>query len=105
MFQAGSTHLSKIARTVPVRAKKLSVVRRLERVLDKAAVRPREWYRPLADQLIAAASVAGQIHLIIDCSKVGPGHHLLMIAMAYKRRALPLAWTWVRQNNSRCSDM
>ena len=34
------------------------------------------------------------IRLIIDGSKVGNGHQLLMIALAYRRRAFPLMWTW-----------
>ena len=95
IFQAGSVHLSLVARKIPVRVKKLSLVRRLERWLDNGAIRPREWYRPMAEQLIAAASVAGEVHLLIDCSKVSFNHQLLMVAIAYKRRSLPLAWTWV----------
>jgi hypothetical protein len=43
-----------------------------------------------------AAHAASEIHLIIDGSKVGFGHQLLMVALAYRRRAIPLAWTWVK---------
>lgn len=96
IFQAGSVHLSLIARKIPVRAKKRSLVKRLERWLDNAAIRPRQWYKPIAQQLIAAASAAGEIHLLIDCSKVSFNHQLLMVAIAYKHRSLPLVWTWVR---------
>lgn len=96
IFKAGSVHLSKVVCKVPVNAKKLSLDKRLRRFLSNPEVRVREWYRPVAEQLIEAASSAGQIHLIIDGSKVGFGHQLLMVAIAYRRRALPLAWTWVR---------
>ena len=34
--------------------------------------------------------------MIIDCSKVGSGHQLCIVALAYRRRALPIVWTWVR---------
>lgn len=34
--------------------------------------------------------------MIIDGSKVGAGHQLLMVAEAYRSRALPIAWTWVK---------
>ncbi len=27
----------------------------------------------------------------------GVGHRWLLVALAYRRRAIPLAWTWVRQ--------
>lgn len=96
MFKARSVHLSLIARKLPVRAKKLSLDKRLRRFLSNRAVRVREWYRPVAEWLIQAASSSGQVPLVIDSSKVGFGHQLLMVGIAYRRRALPLAWTWVR---------
>ena len=37
-----------------------------------------------------------KIRLIVDGSKVGFGHQLLLLAIAYRRRAIPLAWTWVK---------
>jgi hypothetical protein len=96
LFKAQSVHLSLIARKLPIRAKKPSLDKRLRRFLSNPAVRVREWYRPVAAKLILAASSAGQVHLLIDSSKVGFGHQLLMVGIAYRRRALPLAWTWVK---------
>jgi hypothetical protein len=96
LFKARSVHLSLIARQMPVRAKKLSLDKRLRRFLDNAAVQERAWYQPVAEHLVNAAGSAGHIHLLIDSSKVGFNHQLLMVAIAYRRRALPLAWTWVR---------
>jgi hypothetical protein len=96
LFQAESVHLNLIARKMPVRAKKESLVRRLRRFLDNGAMRVREWYDPIATWLITAAGAAGALHLIIDGTKVGFGHQLLMVAIAYHGRALPLVWTWVR---------
>lgn len=96
LFEAKSVHLSKVAIKAPVRAKKLSLDKRLRRFLDNGAVRVREWYGSAARALLQAASSAGQVHLVIDGSKVGFGHQWLMVAVAYRRRALPVAWTWVR---------
>jgi len=96
LFKASSVHLSLVARKLPVRAQKLSLDKRLRRFLDNRAVEVREWYRPVAVGLLKAASSAGQVHLVIDCSKVGFGHQLVMVGIAYQRRALPLAWTWLR---------
>ncbi len=98
LYKAESVHLSKVARKLPIRAKKLSLDKRLRRFLDNGAVRVREWYRPVVAGMLAAASSGGQIHLLIDSSKVGFGHRLLMVGIAYRRRALPLAWTWVRSS-------
>ncbi len=96
LFKARSVHLAVVARQMPIRAKKLSLDKRLRRFLDNGAIRVRVWYRPLAVGLLRAAGSAGQIHLVIDASKVGFGHQLLMVGVAYRRRVLPLAWTWVR---------
>ena len=38
------------------------------------------------------AQSVGEIRLIADGTKVGFNHQLLMIAIAYRRRALPIAW-------------
>jgi hypothetical protein len=113
IYLAGSVQLDLIARKVPIRAKKLSIVKRLQRFLDNAAVRVRTWYAATALGLIQAAAAGGQVRLIIDGSKVSFGHQLLMVAIAYHRRALPLAGrgfpigeaTAVRQNRSSCWPM
>jgi hypothetical protein len=98
MYKARSVHLNIIARKIPIRAKKLSLVRRLRRFIANTAVRVREWYQPVARQLLAAAASAGQVHLVIDSTKVSAGHRLVMVGIAYRRRTLPLAWTWVRSS-------
>lgn len=96
IYKARSVHLSMVARTLPVRAKKLSLVRRLERFMDNGAIHVRRWYQPIAVVLLKAASSDGQVHLLIDSTKVSAQHQLVMVAIAYRRRALPLAWTWIR---------
>jgi len=32
----------------------------------------------------------------VDGTKVGFGHQLLMVSLAYRRRAIPIAWTWIK---------
>lgn len=96
IWGARSVQTGRMAAHIPVKAKKMSLVRRLERFLNNGAVRVREWYEPVARRIIAAASVAGEIHLVLDTTKVSTHHRLLMVGIAYRRRVLPLAWTWVR---------
>jgi hypothetical protein len=96
LYKAESVHISRIACRTPVRAKRASLDKRLRRFLSNPAVRVRDWYRSVAVDLLARAAAAGEAHLIIDGTKVSFGHQLLMIGVAYRRRALPLAWTWVR---------
>lgn len=96
VYQARHVFLSRIVRTWPVRAKLVSLTRRLSRFLEHGGVTVREWYGDVARAWLAAAHAGGEIHLILDGSKVGLGHQLLTVALAYRRRAVPLAWTWVR---------
>jgi len=44
-----------------------------------------------------------QIQLILDGTKVGFGHQLLMVGLAYRKRAIPIAWTWVQHSRGHSS--
>lgn len=97
MFHSRSVHLTKIASKIPGKAKKLSRADRLRTFLNNRHVQVRRWYRPMAEALIQAAIKSGQpVRLLVDGSKVGSAHQLLIVALAYRRRAIPIAWTWVR---------
>ena len=98
IYQSRSVHLSKVAGKIPGLANLVSITRRLSRFLDNPAIRVREWYEPIARQWIQAQwRCLKEIRLIVDGTKVGFGHQLLMVSLAYRRRAIPIAWTWVRQ--------
>lgn len=97
IYQSRSVYLSRIAGKVPGRAKLLSITRRLSRFLDNPSVRVRQWYKPVALQwLHAQFANVGEIRLIVDGTKVGFAHQLLMVSLAYRKRAIPIAWTWVK---------
>jgi len=104
IYLSRSVYLSRIAAKIPGEAKLLSQVRRLNRLVDNRAVRVRDWYEPIARQWLAAqAKRAIQLQLILDGTKVGFGHQLLMVGLAYRRRSIPIAWTWVRQTRGHSS--
>ena len=96
LYASGSVHLSKVANQIPGAAHRVSRSRRLSRFLANGAVRVRPWYAPVATGLLAAAAQAGPVRLLIDSTKVTTSHQLLMVAVAYRRRALPIVWTWLR---------
>jgi len=97
LYLGQSVHLARIASRLPVgEAKLTSTTDRFRRFLRNAAFRVRPWYRPIAERLLARAALSGTIRLILDGSKVGAGQQLLMVALAYRQRALPICWTWVR---------
>lgn len=97
IFHSHSVSLGKIAGKVISTAKNVSTVRRLSRFLASSAVEVRSWYRSTAKAwLMAQLQQVGEIRLIVDGTKIGFGYQLLMISLAYRRRAIPMAWSWVR---------
>ena len=93
---SNSVHTSRIANKIPGKAKRVSRTRRLSRFLNNIHFRPRTLYEPIARQLLQAASGRGLVRLIIDSTQVAGSHQLMMVALAFRRRALPIAWSWVR---------
>jgi hypothetical protein len=107
LFLSRSVHLSKIANKIPTTHATLpSAVRRLSRLVDNAAIHVRQWYEPLARRLLEcqAQSLGGEVRLIVDGTKVGFKHRLLMVGLAYRKRAIPIAWSWVRSEKGHSSS-
>ena len=102
IFASKSVHLSKIASKIPGAASLTSITRRLDRFLENPAFRVRDWYEPIVRELLAQRK-GQEIRLIVDGSKVGFGHQLLMVALAYRKRAIPLVWMWVRSSRGHSS--
>jgi hypothetical protein len=104
IFRSRSVHLRRVAEKMPGRATTNSKIRRLSRFLDNPALRVRHWYAPVAGALLQTIVAHGlEVRLLVDGTKVGFGHQLLMVAVAYRRRALPVAWTWVKGNRGHSS--
>ena len=89
--------LNRLAGKIPGSAKKNSKAERLRRFLNNRHFRFRVWYKPVAESIIDQVTKHQQpIRLLVDGSRVGNRHQLLMVAVWYRNRALPIAWTWVR---------
>ena len=102
IFASRSVQLGRIASKIPGSAVRTSVVRRLERLVANRQIRVREWYEPII-QSILQAQVGREYRLVVDGSKVGPWHQLLLIGLAYRRRTIPLAWIWVPKSRGHSS--
>lgn len=109
IFQSRSVNLSRIAGKIPGSAKLLSMTRRLSRWLANPAIRVREWYEPIAREWLGRQfRHLGEIRLMVDGTKIGFGHQLLIVCLAYRKRAVPIAWTWVkhlRGHSSACKQL
>lgn len=97
IYQSRSVYLSRIAGKIPGNVKLLSSIQRLSRFLANPAVDVRAWYEPIAkDWLNMQARHIQQVRLIVDGTKIGFAHQLLIVSLAYRKRAIPIAWAWVR---------
>lgn len=97
IYRAQSVHLSKIASKLWGKSQKLSKVKRIDRFLENEHVKPKEWYQESAKAVLQGVhDSGGMIRLIIDGSKVGFCCQLLMVSVAYRRRSIPIAWTWIK---------
>jgi len=97
IYHSHSVNLSRVAGKVIGAAKNVSTVRRLSRFLANPAMDVRSWYKPIAKAWLQSQfERVGEIRLIMDGTKVGFAHQLLMISLAYRRRAVPIAWSWVK---------
>ena len=97
IYQSRSVCLSRIAGKIPGEAKLLSLIQRLSRLLANPAINVRNWYEPVArGWLEMQARHLQQVRLIVDGTKVGFAHQLLIVSLAYRKRAIPIAWTWIK---------
>lgn len=96
IYQSKSVMLSRIAMKIPGKARLLSTVKRISRLLLNNAIDPKKIYAPVAKEWLAAqAKSTEEIRLAIDGTKVGYGHQLLMVSITYRKRSIPICWTWV----------
>ena len=97
IYHSHSVNLSWIASKVLGAAKNVSTVRRLSRFLANEAIDVRSWYKPVAKVWLQSQSErVGEVRLIVDGTKVGFCHQLLMVSLAYRCRSVPIAWSWVK---------
>lgn len=96
IFKSKSVQLSKIAMRIPGAAVQLSIVQRLHRFLENPFFHVRSWYEPVARQLLQAMGQAvGEVRLVMDATRCGQNYQWLTISLAFRRRSLPIAWTWL----------
>ncbi len=97
LYVSRSVQLHHIARHVPGAAQLVSQTRRLSRLLDNPHLRVRAAYAPVARAILQQqAKTHAAVVLIVDGTQVTGHHQLLLVAVRSRRRALPIAWTWVR---------
>jgi hypothetical protein len=97
IYLSKSVNLGIIAGKITGLVRRLSNVKRLSRLLKNQNIDVEKIYHPIAQEWMRAQAAASQqVKLIIDGTKIGFGHQLLMVSMAYRKRSIPICWTWVK---------
>jgi len=102
IFVSRSVQLGRAASKLPGNATRTSVMRRFERLVANANIRVCEWYEPVIRPILNA-HLGLEYRLVVDGSKVGPWHQLLLISLAYHHRTIPIAWMWVPKSRGHSS--
>lgn len=82
---------SAIAAEMPLAAQDTSLAQRQRRWSKNEQVKDRDYYQPIIQPFLQALSRV-TIPIILDTSEIGLNCHLLMVAVGYQRRALPVVW-------------
>ena len=86
-----NAQLSRISLQIPSSSKPSSLVERFRRFTQNERVQVNVSYMPFAEQILAHLS-QHRLFIAMDGSQVGRGCMTLMVAVIYKKRAIPLVW-------------
>ena len=98
--------LSKVAGRIAGTAQLESKTRHLRRFLGNEDVDPERFYSPVRDRVIkwatqgAETEGSGLIRLLVDTVELSGERQVLMAAIAYRRRALPICWETYRRGGA-----
>lgn len=98
IHEAQHVHLSKVADYRPGSASLESKIRQFRRFLANDAVDPMTLYRPMARRLLERAAAShDRLRLLMDVLELPGKRQVLMLSLAYRRRALPVIWSTQRR--------
>jgi hypothetical protein len=72
----------------------------MRRFVNNEDVDPDQCYRPVARRLLREASQSGPLRLLVDRLELSSRRRLLVGALAYRRRALPIWWQVGRETGA-----
>lgn len=84
-------HLSNLALELPIAGQRENLIQRLVRFLDNGRVQQRLHYRPLVRELLAHWPDQ-ELNLVMDRTDIKDKKSILVLALAFKHRAIPLTW-------------
>lgn len=84
-------HLANLALQLPIEGQRENLIQRLRRFLDNCQVKHRVHYQPLMRQMLTQWPDQ-EVNLVMDRTDIGQEKSILLLAVAFKYRAIPLSW-------------
>ena len=84
-------HLANLALELPIAGQRESLIQRLDRFLANSQLRRRVHYLPLVRQLLKSWPDR-EVNLLLDRTDLGQERSILLLALAFGHRAIPLTW-------------
>ena len=91
LSQSADCHLATLAMVLPLAGKRENLIQRLRRWLKNPRLRQRVYYVPLIKHLFAHWEGA-EVALVMDRTDLNNRWSVLVLGVAYGKRAIPLAW-------------
>lgn len=93
MLNVRGANLMELAAALPRSAERIDMrYQWIVRVLANPLIECDAVMAPFAREVLTRAAEAGRVELILDQSKLSDRHQVLMLALRFGERALPLAW-------------
>ena len=96
LFLARSVHLGHVVRKWPLPAKLPSLTNRLRRFVSNPRLAPTRCYEPVVRLLLSrfqdSDARQAPLRLLLDTTQLGRRHRLYTVSLAWRRRAVPLAF-------------
>lgn len=84
-------HLPNLTLESPLTGQRESLIQRLDRFLDNSQLNRRVHYLPLVGQMLQGWPDR-EVNLILDRTDLGQKQSILLLALAFQHRAIPLTW-------------
>ena len=92
LFKARSCHLCRVADELPLEGEKESLIQRLKRWLMNPRFAPESLYRKWIAQWLVHWPDGKELVLVFDRTEVADRFNVLMLAVEFRGRAIPLTW-------------
>ena len=102
LFKARCCHLGRVADELPLEGQKDSIIQRLKRWLMNPGLVPQKLYLKLIAVWLKHWPDGAELTLILDRTEVADRFNILMLAVGYRGRAIPLTWDILSHEGACC---